>query len=51
MDQDQVITVEHYDVPNQGPYPRDIPKKNTIPFTPVQSTLTVCHQEKEKFRV
>ncbi|KAL6049950.1 Intron-binding protein aquarius [Balamuthia mandrillaris] len=30
------IVVESYEPPKRGPYPQDQPKKNAIPFTPVQ---------------
>ncbi|KAL0096664.1 aquarius [Phycomyces blakesleeanus] len=35
-EQPEVLEVSTYKVPNMGPYPQDIPKKNTVPFTPVQ---------------
>lgn len=33
---DDAVTVTPYTLPNMGPYPRNVPKKNPIPFTPVQ---------------
>jgi intron-binding protein aquarius len=35
------LVVSTYKVPNMGPYPQDIPKKNTIRFTPAQCKC--CH--------
>lgn len=35
----EVVQVSTYKVPNMGPYPQDIPKKNTVPFTPIQGNL------------
>lgn len=32
----ETITVSTYKVPNMGPYPQDVPKKNAIRFTPIQ---------------
>ncbi|KAI9307123.1 P-loop containing nucleoside triphosphate hydrolase protein [Cunninghamella echinulata] len=32
----EVIQVTSYKVPKMGPYPQDVPKKNAVPFTPVQ---------------
>ncbi|CAN0416885.1 unnamed protein product, partial [Discosporangium mesarthrocarpum] len=32
----ELITVTPYTLPNPGPYPQDIPKRNTVRFTPVQ---------------
>eukprot|EP01126_Amoeba_proteus_P051320 TRINITY_DN6121_c0_g5_i6.p1 TRINITY_DN6121_c0_g5~~TRINITY_DN6121_c0_g5_i6.p1 ORF type:complete len:1552 (+),score=385.61 TRINITY_DN6121_c0_g5_i6:358-5013(+) len=34
--QDQPLRVTPYTRLNQGPYPQNIPKTNTVPFTPVQ---------------
>ncbi|XP_064403055.1 RNA helicase aquarius-like isoform X4 [Halichondria panicea] len=31
-----VIQVKPYTIPNRGPYPYNVPKKNTVPFTPTQ---------------
>ncbi|CAH1791178.1 unnamed protein product [Owenia fusiformis] len=35
-DSDKIITVEPYVIPNRGPYPYNVPKKNSVPFTPTQ---------------
>lgn len=32
----EIITASTYKVPNMGPYPQDVPKKNAIRFTPIQ---------------
>ncbi|KAF7727161.1 hypothetical protein EC973_007936 [Apophysomyces ossiformis] len=36
MQTSETLEVSTYKVPNMGPYPQDIPKKNTVRFTPVQ---------------
>ncbi|KAI8344483.1 hypothetical protein BC941DRAFT_10831 [Chlamydoabsidia padenii] len=36
VDIKETIEVSSYKLPNMGPYPQDIPKKNSVPFTPVQ---------------
>lgn len=33
----EVVTATPYVMPNMGPYPRNVPKKNPIPFTPTQT--------------
>jgi intron-binding protein aquarius len=33
---ESIIQVSTYQPPNSGPYPSDVPKLNTIPFTPAQ---------------
>lgn len=33
---ESIIQVSTYQPPNRGPYPSDVPKLNTIPFTPAQ---------------
>ena len=33
----ETVTAKTYTMPNMGPYPRNIPKKNPIPFTPTQT--------------
>ena len=35
-DKSEVIHATPYTLPNMGPYPQDIPKANSVPFTPVQ---------------
>lgn len=32
----ETLEVSTYKIPNMGPYPQDIPKKNSVRFTPVQ---------------
>ncbi|CAN0422455.1 unnamed protein product, partial [Scytosiphon promiscuus] len=32
----ELVTVTPYKLPNPGPYPQDVPKKNKVRFTPVQ---------------
>ncbi|RUP52306.1 LOW QUALITY PROTEIN: AAA domain-containing protein [Jimgerdemannia flammicorona] len=35
-DNDDQLVVKTYTVPNMGPYPEDVPRKNSVKFTPVQ---------------
>jgi intron-binding protein aquarius len=39
VDTQQIVEVSSYKLPNMGPYPQDIPKKNSVPFTPVQGKI------------
>ncbi|CAO3585639.1 unnamed protein product [Absidia cylindrospora] len=36
VDHQESVEVSSYKVPNLGPYPQDIPKRNSVPFTPIQ---------------
>ncbi|RUS34275.1 P-loop containing nucleoside triphosphate hydrolase protein [Jimgerdemannia flammicorona] len=36
-DNDDQLVVKTYTVPNMGPYPEDVPRKNSVKFTPVQA--------------
>ncbi|KAI8377897.1 aquarius, isoform CRA_c [Radiomyces spectabilis] len=33
----ETLQVSSYTLPNQGPYPQDVPKRNAVRFTPVQA--------------
>lgn len=40
-DSNDRLIVKTYTVPNMGPYPEDVPRKNTVRFTPVQCNWAV----------
>ncbi|CAO3600533.1 unnamed protein product [Absidia cylindrospora] len=36
VDTPETVQVSSYKLPNMGPYPQNIPKQNSVPFTPIQ---------------